>query len=65
MKSADENCERRRIGRGKKGRKKGRKAIIFTMYKIKKTRFFKGKIAEECQVDIPEVEEILKEIEDL
>lgn len=35
------------------------------MYKIKKTRFFKGKIAEECQVDIPEVEEILKEIEDL
>lgn len=30
---------RRRIGRGKKGRK----AAIFTMYKIKKTRFFKGK----------------------
>lgn len=35
------------------------------MYKIKKTRFFEKKIAEECQVDIPEVEEILKEIEDL
>lgn len=35
------------------------------MYKIKKTRFSKEKIAEECQVNIPEVEEILKEIEDL
>ena len=27
----------------KKARNKGMKAIIFTMYKIKKTRFFKGK----------------------
>lgn len=27
----------------KEERKKGRKATIFTMYKIKKTRFFKGK----------------------
>ena len=32
---------------------------------IKKQGFSKEKIAEECQVNIPEVEEILKEIEDL
>ena len=42
------------MGRGKKGRKNEGKAIILLMYKIKKM-FFKGKIAEECQVDIPEV----------
>ncbi len=44
MKSAGENCERRRlIEEGKKGRKKGRKAIILQCIRLKKTRFFKGK----------------------
>lgn len=47
----------------KEGRKEGKQ--LFLQCIRLKTRFFKGKIAEECQVDIPEVEEILKEIEDL
>ena len=33
--------------------------------RLKKQGFSKEKIAEECQVDISEVEENLKEIEDL
>lgn len=45
------------------GRKEGKQ--LFLQCIRLKTGFFKGKIAEECQVNIPEVEEILKEIEDL
>ena len=42
------------------GRKEGKQCI-----RLKKQGFSKEKIAEECQVNIPEVEEILKEIENL
>ena len=42
-----------------------REAIILQCIRLKKQGCSKEKIAEECQVDIPEVEEILKEIEDL
>ena len=45
-------------------RKKG-KQLFLQCIRLKKQGFSKEKIAEECQVDIPEVEEILKEIEDL
>lgn len=50
------------------GRKEGRqegKQLFLQCIRLKKQGFSKEKIAEECQVDIPEVEEILKEIEDL
>lgn len=46
------------------GRKEG-KQLFLQCIRLKKQGFSKEKIAEECQVDIPEVEEILKEIEDL
>ena len=45
-------------------RKEG-KQLFLQCIRLKKQGFSKEKIAEECQVDIPEVEEILKEIEDL
>ena len=48
----------------KEGRKEG-KQLFLQCIRLKKQGFSKEKIAEECQVDIPEVEEILKEIEDL
>ena len=48
----------------KEGRKEG-KELFLQCIRLKKQGFSKEKIAEECQVDIPEVEEILKEIEDL
>ena len=41
------------------------KQLFLQCIRLKKQGFSKEKIAEECQVDIPEVEEILKEIEDL
>lgn len=46
------------------GRKEG-KQLFLQCIRLEKQGFSKEKIAEECQVDIPEVEEILKEIEDL
>ncbi len=46
------------------GRKEG-KQLFLQCIRLKKQGCSKEKIAEECQVDIPEVEEILKEIEDL
>ena len=46
------------------GRKEG-KQLFLQCIRLKKQGFSKEKIAEECQVDISEVEEILKEIEDL
>ena len=46
------------------GRKEGKQQFLQCI-RLKKQGFSKEKIAEECQVDIPEVEEILKEIEDL
>lgn len=48
----------------KEGRKEG-KQLFLQCIRLKKQGCSKEKIAEECQVDIPEVEEILKEIEDL
>ena len=48
----------------KEGRKEG-KQLFLQCIRLKKQGFSKEKIAEEYQVDIPEVEEILKEIEDL
>ena len=50
------------------GLEEGRKArnpLFLQCIRLKKQGFSKEKIAEECQVNIPEVEEILKEIEDL
>ena len=53
-----------RMKTAREGRKEG-KQLFLQCIRLKKQGFSKEKIAEECQVDIPEVEEILKEIEDL
>ena len=56
------------ISRMKTAREEGRKEgkqLLLQCIRLKKQGFSKEKIAEECQVDISEVEEILKEIEDL
>lgn len=50
---------------GRKEVRKEGKQLFLQCIRLKKQGFSKEKIAEECQVDIPEVEEILKEIEDL
>ena len=42
-----------------------RKVIVYSSVHHGNTEKLVKNIAEECQVDIPEVEEILKEIEDL
>ena len=56
------------ISRMKTAREEGReegKQLFLKCIKLKKQGFSKEKIAEECQVDIKEIEKILKELEGL